>query len=126
MLIALLLLFDAVPDHSFLAADLLAGARSLPEETQILIFLGLLIGFGVKMPIFPLHGWLPLAHVEAPSPVSILLSGILLKMGSYGLLRAVHLLPAAAQALHGVLLVIALIGLIYGGLLTGARPISRP
>jgi NADH-quinone oxidoreductase subunit M len=117
MLIALLLLFDAVPGHSFLAADLLAGARSLPEETQVLIFLGLLIGFGVKMPIFPLHGWLPLAHVEAPSPVSILLSGILLKMGSYGLLRAVHLLPAAAQSLQGLLLAIALIGLIYGGLL---------
>lgn len=117
MLIALLVLFDAVPGHSFLAADLRAGARALPEETQILIFLGLLIGFGVKMPIFPMHGWLPLAHVEAPSPVSILLSGILLKMGSYGLLRAVHLLPAAAQALQGVLLAIALIGLLYGGLL---------
>jgi len=43
------------------------------------VLLGFLIGFGVKMPIFPLHGWLPLAHVEAPSPISILLSGILLK-----------------------------------------------
>lgn len=117
MLIALLVLFDAVPGHSFLAVDMLAGARTLPRDTQILIFLGLLIGFGVKMPIFPLHGWLPLAHVEAPSPVSILLSGILLKMGSYGLLRAVHLLPAAAEALQGVLLTIALIGLLYGGLL---------
>ncbi len=66
------------------------GARGLPPQIQLLIFLGLLIGFGVKMPIFPLHGWLPLAHVEAPSPVSILLSGILLKMGSYGLIRAVE------------------------------------
>ena len=69
------------------------------------------------MPIFPIHGWLPLAHVEAPSPVSILLSGILLKMGSYGLLRAVVLLPDAALALQGVLLGIALISLLYGGLL---------
>ena len=51
------------------------------------------------MPIFPLHGWLPLAHVEAPSPVSILLSGILLKMGAYGLIRAVEILPLAANAL---------------------------
>jgi NADH-quinone oxidoreductase subunit M len=117
MLIALLLLFDAVPGHSFLAADMLDGARALPEETQILIFLGLLIGFGVKMPIFPIHGWLPLAHVEAPSPISILLSGILLKMGSYGLLRAVHLLPAAAHALQGLLIALALIALVYGGLL---------
>jgi NADH-quinone oxidoreductase subunit M len=117
MLISLLLLFDAVPGHSFAMADMGRGAPALPEETQVLIFLGLLIGFGVKMPIFPIHGWLPLAHVEAPSPVSILLSGILLKMGSYGLLRAVVLLPSAAQALQGVLLGIALISLVYGGLL---------
>jgi NADH-quinone oxidoreductase subunit M len=117
MLIALLLLFDAVPGHSFAMADLGHGAPALPKETQILIFLGLLIGFGVKMPIFPIHGWLPLAHVEAPSPVSILLSGILLKMGSYGLLRAVVLLPDAAQALQGVLVGIALLSLVYGGLL---------
>jgi NADH-quinone oxidoreductase subunit M len=117
MLISLLLLFDAVPGHSFAMADMGRGAPALPEETQVLIFLGLLIGFGVKMPIFPIHGWLPLAHVEAPSPVSILLSGILLKMGSYGLLRAVVLLPSAAQALQGVLLAIALISLVYGGLL---------
>jgi hypothetical protein len=85
------MLYDVAPGHSFDMDAIREGARLLPEATQILIFLGLLIGFGVKMPIFPLHGWLPLAHVEAPSPVSILLSGILLKMGSYGLLRAVHL-----------------------------------
>lgn len=117
MLIALLVLFDSVPGHSFAMDAMLAAAPRLPVETQVLIFLGLLLGFGVKMPIFPLHGWLPLAHVEAPSPVSILLSGILLKMGSYGLLRAVELLPLAAAALQGVLVAIALVGLIYGGLL---------
>jgi NADH-quinone oxidoreductase subunit M len=82
-----------------------------------MLFLGLLIGFGVKMPIFPLHGWLPLAHVEAPSPVSILLSGILLKMGSYGLIRAVDTLPAAALALQGLLMALALISIVYGGIL---------
>ena len=65
----------------------------MPKDQQVWAFLGFLIGFGVKMPIFPLHGWLPLAHVEAPSPVSILLSGILLKMGAYGLLRVVVILP---------------------------------
>ena len=53
-------------------------AKNMPLTEQVLVLLGFLIGFGVKMPIFPLHGWLPLAHVEAPSPVSILLSGILL------------------------------------------------
>jgi len=93
------------------------GARLLDSSQQILIFLGLLIGFGVKMPIFPLHGWLPIAHVEAPSSVSILLSGILLKMGSYGLIRVTGMLPHAAQAMQTILLALALIGIIYGGLL---------
>jgi len=83
----------------------------------VLIFLGFLIGFGVKMPIFPIHGWLPLADVQAPSPVTILLSGILQKMGAYGLIRAIYLLPDAALALQGVLIGIALLSLIYGGLL---------
>ena len=69
------------------------------------------------MPIFPLHGWLPLAHVEAPSPISILLSGILLKMGSYGLIRAASMLPDAVVALQPLLAGLAFFSLIYGGLL---------
>ena len=117
MLVSLLVLFDEVPGHSFFMGDLKAGAPLLDRNTQVLIFLGFLIGFGVKMPIFPIHGWLPLAHVEAPSPVSILLSGILLKMGSYGLIRAAEMLPAAVAALQGVLAALALVSLIYGGLL---------
>ena len=117
MLIALLVLFDSVPGHSFGMASLMAGGPLLDENTQILIFLGFLIGFGVKMPIFPIHGWLPLAHVEAPSPVSILLSGILLKMGSYGLIRVSGMLPEGVLALQGLLVALALISLLYGGLL---------
>lgn len=117
MLISLLVLFDAVPTHSFSMSAMAESGRVLPQQTQILIFLGLLIGFGVKMPIFPLHGWLPLAHVEAPSPVSILLSGILLKMGSYGLIRAAGTLPGAVSALQDLLAALAFISLIYGGLL---------
>jgi NADH-quinone oxidoreductase subunit M len=117
MLIGLLALFDTLPAHSFSMQQMSEGARSLTEHKQILIFLGFLIGFGVKMPIFPIHGWLPLAHVEAPSPISILLSGILLKMGSYGLIRAAQMLPEAVVALQDVLAAIALISLLYGGLL---------
>jgi NADH-quinone oxidoreductase subunit M len=64
-----------------------------------------------------LHGWLPLAHVEAPSPVSILLSGILLKMGAYGLIRAVVMLPEAAKLLQPLLIFLGLFGMFYGGLL---------
>lgn len=117
MLLALLMLFDATPEHAFSFAAMAEGARTLDTSQQVVILLGLLIGFGVKMPIFPLHGWLPLAHVQAPSPVSILLSGILLKMGSYGLLRALEILPAAALALQDLLFVLGVIGLLYGGLL---------
>jgi len=88
MLISLLP-FDVVPGHSFAMADMGRGAPALPEETQVLNFLGLLIGFGVKMPIFLIHGWLPPAHVEAPSPVSIALrhpaqDGLLRSAGGCG------------------------------------------
>lgn len=117
MLISLLVLFDSVPGHSFAMANIAAGAPALSEHTQLLIFLGFLVGFGVKMPIFPIHGWLPLVHVEAPSPVSILLSGILLKMGSYGLIRVAGILPDAVMAMQGTLAALALISLLYGGLL---------
>lgn len=93
------------------------AAQSMPVVEQVLVLLGFLIGFGVKMPIFPLHGWLPLAHVEAPSAISILLSGILLKMGAYGFLRCLVMLPVAAHLLQPFLVFLALFGMIYGGLL---------
>ncbi len=68
MLLSLLVLFDTLPGHSFAMDQMSAGAKQLAEHKQVLIFLGFLVGFGVKMPIFPIHGWLPLAHVEAPHP----------------------------------------------------------
>ena len=117
MLVALLFLYDAAPGHSFAMNDMAEGGRALPQNMQLLIFAGLFIGFAVKMPIVPLHGWLPLAHVEAPSPVSILLSGVLLKMGAYGLLRAAETLPAAFVAVQGWLAMLALLSLLYGALL---------
>ncbi|MCH9639477.1 MAG: NADH-quinone oxidoreductase subunit M [Betaproteobacteria bacterium] len=118
MLISLFAISQYMPVHSgTLMSAMSIAAQSMPKDEQIWVLLGFLIGFGVKMPIFPLHGWLPLAHVEAPSPISILLSGILLKMGAYGLIRAVVMLPEAAQAMQPVLVFIALFGMIYGGLL---------
>jgi len=117
MLISLLVAFDAAGVHSFSFDAIAEGVAKLDEQHQVLIFLGLLIGFGVKMPLFPLHGWLPLAHVQAPGPVSILLSGILLKMGAYGLIRSLDMLPKAAEALQTLLFVLALIAILYGGLL---------
>jgi len=117
LLVAMLVLFDSLPAHSFSMRYMAEAAASLSEQKQLLIFLGFLIGFGVKMPIFPIHGWLPVAHVEAPSPVSILLSGILLKMGAYGLLRATEMLPNAVIQMQSTLMVLALVSLVYGGLL---------
>jgi NADH-quinone oxidoreductase subunit M len=117
MLVALLVTYDVLPGHTFDMSAMAQGAHTLTAPVQVLLFLGLLIGFGVKMPIFPLHGWLPLAHVEAPSPISILLSGVLLKMGSYGLIRAAEMLPDGVASLQGELAMLALFSLIYGGLL---------
>jgi NADH-quinone oxidoreductase subunit M len=117
MLIAMLIAFDKAGGHTFAMHEMTANLRSLPTGTQILIFLGFFIGLGVKMPVFPLHGWLSLAHVQAPTPVSILLSGILLKMGAYGLIRVAAMLPQALVALQGILAILGFISLIYGGLL---------
>ncbi len=118
MLLSLLVLFDATtPVHSFSFVAIAESAKSLNPAEQTMVFIGLLLGFGVKMSIFPLHGWLPLAHVEAPSPISILLSGILLKMGAYGVILAVIMLPAAAENMQVVLLTLGVIGISYGGLL---------
>lgn len=84
---------------------------------QIGPFLAFFVGFAVKVPAFPLHGWLPLAHVEAPSPVSIVLSAIMLKMGAYGLIRLANLFPLAMEWFAPVLLVLGLVNIIYGALL---------
>ncbi len=117
MLISLIAVYEYVPNQVSLMSAMIHVSENMPQDQQIWALLGFLIGFGVKMPVFPLHGWLPLAHVEAPSPVSILLSGILLKMGAYGLLRVVVMLPSAAQTLQALLVFLALFGMLYGGLL---------
>ena len=83
----------------------------------ILCYLGFLIGFGVKLPIFPLHTWLPDAHGEANAPVSMLLAGVLLKMGGYALLRFnVQMLPGAHIQMAPALIVIGIVNIIYGAL----------
>lgn len=118
MLVSLLAINQYMPEHGgTLMSSMTIAAQSMPRDEQLWVLMGFLIGFGVKMPVFPLHGWLPLAHVEAPSPVSILLSGILLKMGAYGLIRVVVMLPEATLIVQPYLLFIALFGMIYGGVL---------
>jgi len=81
----------------------------------MLVFLGFFVAFAIKVPAFPFHTWLPLAHVEAPTPVSVILAGVLLKMGAYGLLRiSFPILPEATKMFIPVLIVIATINIIYG------------
>ncbi len=93
-------------------------AHPLPAQTQTILFLALAAGFLVKVPVFPFHTWLPLAHVEAPTAGSVLLAGVLLKLGTYGFLRlCLPFFPAACQTVGLPLIgVLSVIGIIYGSL----------
>ncbi len=90
---------------------------------SIWLFLGFFIAFAVKVPLFPLHTWLPDAHVEAPTAGSVLLAGVLLKMGTYGLLRFnVGLFPEEARRNAPWIIALAIIGIIYGALVAMIQP----
>ena len=85
----------------------------LPTDVQMLVFLLLLVGFGVKVPLFPLHTWLPLLAMEGPAAVAAIVTG--LKLGAYGLIRfAVPLAPTAAQELHWLLAALGTVSILYG------------
>jgi NADH-quinone oxidoreductase subunit M len=85
----------------------------LPHDAQMLVFLLLLVGFGVKVPVFPLHTWLPLLAMEGPAAVAAIVTG--LKLGAYGLLRfAVPLAPTAAQELHWLLAALGVASILFG------------
>jgi NAD(P)H-quinone oxidoreductase subunit 4 len=92
-------------------------AKALPLVQQLVLLGGLLLGFGIKVPLVPLHTWLPDAHVEASTPISVLLAGVLLKLGTYGLLRfGVGLFPEAWSTLAPWLASWAVVSVLYGAL----------
>ena len=98
------------------------GGAALPITIQVFLFLGLFFGFGVKFPIVPFHTWLPDAHVEAPTGGSVLLAGLLLKLGGYGLIRwAVELLPSAMPHVSWLLYVVAFASIIWGSVVSLAQ-----
>ena len=98
------------------------AAKEFPARFQLMAYAGLLIAFGVKLPIVPLHTWLPDAHGEATAPVHMLLAGILLKMGGYALLRFnVQLLPVAHAQFAPLLVVLGVVNIIYAALTSFAQ-----
>ncbi|MBN3922164.1 NADH-quinone oxidoreductase subunit M [Nostoc sp. NMS4] len=91
------------------------NTTTLPLATQLLLLAGILIGFGIKIPLVPFHTWLPDAHVEASTPISVLLAGVLLKLGTYGLLRfGMNLLPEAWSYMAPWLATWAVVSVLYG------------
>jgi len=118
MLLSFLALELAMNPNTFslpaiIKAQPLAGSSTVAGLT----LLGLFLGFGVKLPVVPLHNWLPDAHVEAPTEGSVILAGVLLKMGGYGLIRVLlPTLPDATKQYGWILVIIALVSIVYGAL----------
>ncbi|MEQ9625600.1 NAD(P)H-quinone oxidoreductase subunit 4 [Coleofasciculus chthonoplastes] len=99
------------------------GIKDYPLALELLLYAGLLIAFGVKLAIFPLHTWLPDAHGEASAPVSMILAGVLLKMGGYGLIRLnLEILSDAHVYFAPILAMLGVINIVYGGLNSFAQP----
>ncbi len=109
---------SGVVDFDLVRLSVLAlGGAGLTAGEQSLLFLAFFAGFAIKVPLFPLHTWLPLAHTEAPTAGSVLLAGVLLKLGTYGFLRfSLPMVPNGAMEWASLMGVLAVMGIIYGAL----------
>jgi len=120
MLLAMLALYYYSEPHTFNLITLIQTAGSIDASiwgysVKYLIWISLFIGFAIKVPIVPFHTWLPLAHVEAPTAISVILAGVLLKMGTYGLLRISYpILPGEVVSFSYILAVLGVINIIWG------------
>ncbi len=100
-----------------------AQAGSFGNNFQLVAFVALFLAFAIKVPMFPFHTWLPDAHTEAPTAGSVILAGVLLKLGAYGLIRfAVPLYPYAAHTFAGPIIVLSLIAIVYGAVVSIVQP----
>src|SRR5580692_10089929 len=125
MLAAIIWLYSKVGSFDFVIIQQAIRSGSIPGFAAAApwLFLGFFIAFAVKVPLFPFHTWLPDAHVEAPTAGSVLLAGVLLKMGTYGLLRFnLSLFPEEARRNAPWIMALALIGIIYGALVAMVQP----
>jgi NADH-quinone oxidoreductase subunit M len=126
MLAAILWLYAKTGSFDFVVIQNGLRSGSVPDFfglAPLLLFLGFFIAFAVKVPLFPFHTWLPDAHVEAPTAGSVLLAGVLLKMGTYGMLRFnLGLFPEQSRQNASWIVVLALIGIVYGALVAMVQP----
>ena len=121
MLVAFLVLYKAAAVGNFDIADL--ARQPVDPALQTWLFLACALAFAIKVPMWPFHTWLPDAHVEAPTAGSVILAGVLLKMGGYGFLRiAFPLFPDAALRFAPAIGVLAVIGILYGALVSLVQP----
>ena len=123
MLLGMLALYFYAPGgNSFNLIHLITQAPQIDAslwgvDMRLLIWFALFIGFAIKVPVFPFHTWLPLAHVEAPTAISVILAGVLLKMGTYGFLRISYpLLPEEAASFSFMMALLGVINIIWGAL----------
>ena len=125
MLVGIIWLYNATGtfDLPTIQQILANGQVVLEPRTEMLLFLAFFVAFAIKVPLFPLHTWLPDAHVEAPTAGSVMLAGVLLKLGTYGMMRfCLPLFPEAAHRAARWVAVLAIIGIIYGALVSLVQP----
>jgi NADH-quinone oxidoreductase subunit M len=125
MLVAMIYIYNHAGTFNYTAILEMfnSGKLSFTPAQEMLLFLAFFIAFAIKVPLFPLHTWLPDAHVEAPTAGSVMLASVMLKMGTYGLVRyCLPMFPDAARRCAPWIVVLAIIGIIYGALVAMVQP----
>ncbi|MCX6825793.1 MAG: NADH-quinone oxidoreductase subunit M [candidate division Zixibacteria bacterium] len=122
MLVSILILYFTSEPHTLNMIELIQTAPALTHSLQLFCFVFFFIAFAIKVPVWPFHTWLPDAHVEAPTAVSVILAGVLLKMGTYGMLRVSWpMFPQAVRYFSIPIAILGLVGIIYGALVSMAQ-----